>query len=47
MDLGKIRVFFYSNNDTRSREVASFYAEKGLRAYYIIGGMTAWRPIQG
>lgn len=46
-NLPKIRVFFYSNENERSQEVAAAYAQRGVNAYYVEGGLYAWKPIQG
>ncbi|KNB45398.1 hypothetical protein JH06_0952 [Blastocystis sp. subtype 4] len=46
-NLPKIRVFFYSNENKRSQEVAAMYASRGVNAYYVEGGLYAWKPIQG
>ncbi|CBK20675.2 Rhodanese-like protein [Blastocystis hominis] len=38
----KIRVFFYSNHQDRSKETANYYASRGIKAIYLKGGLTEW-----
>lgn len=42
-----IRVFFYSNDNGRSKDIANVYANKGIKAYYVIGGLQAWKQMKG
>lgn len=40
-------MFFYSNDNDRSKDIANFYANKGIKAYYVVGGLHAWEQMKG
>ena len=42
-----IRIFFYSNDSTRSRVIANQYASVGRQVYYVVGGLNVWKDIEG
>ena len=42
-----IRIFFYSNDSTRSRVIANQYATVGRQVYYVVGGLNVWKDIEG
>ncbi|KAK8823679.1 hypothetical protein WA577_002598 [Blastocystis sp. JDR] len=46
-DVPNIRIFFYSNDSTRSRVIANQYASVGRQVYYVVGGLNVWKDIEG